>query len=177
MTLQPFFDAPLAIQVHAISAIQALVIGAYVLSARGKGGRLHKVIGYVWATNMAIAIATSWFISELRIIGPFSPIHLLSAYATFALVAAIRHARRGNIAAHRGIMRGLYLGGVLTACVLAFLPGRTMNRIFFAELGEWTGFSVVLAIALIGAGVYVTRTDRRRRPAHRPLPPRANPAP
>lgn len=154
--LQPFFDAPLMVQLHAISAIEALVLGAYVLHAR-KGGRLHRVLGYLFTANMAVAIATSWFITGLQMIGPFSPIHALSAYATVTLTRAILAARRGDIPAHRGEMRGLYYGGICTAGVLAFLPGRVMNRIFFAELGEEQGFMLVLALAMIGVGIYLRR--------------------
>jgi uncharacterized membrane protein len=42
-----------------------------------------------------------------------------------------RALRAGNIAAHKAPMRGLYIGGLIFAGLLTFLPGRVMYRMFF----------------------------------------------
>ncbi len=162
ISLDPFLNAPLHVQIHAISALQALVLGAYVLNVR-KGDRWHRILGYIWVVSMALAIGTSWFISGIAMFGPFSPIHLLSAYATYALIQAVRSARRGDVKAHRGTMRGLYFGGLITAGVLSFLPGRIFNRLLFSGIGEDQGFLLVLGAVLIAAGIYMNRTWPRRR--------------
>ena len=149
----PFFDAPLAIQIHATSALECLVIGVYLLIAR-KGGPAHKVIGYIWVTNMAVAIISSMFINELRMVGPFSFIHLLSIWGAYSLVRAIQFARARDFKAHRSTMRGLYFGGVVVAGVLSFMPGRVSNRMLFSSIGENTGFALVLGLAAVGFVVY-----------------------
>lgn len=167
MNFQPFLDAPLHIQLHAISATESLLLGAWILFAPNKGRRLHKILGYVWVTNMAIAILTSWFIQGLQLIGPFSPIHALSALATVSLIRAILQARQGDIKAHKSTMRGLYFGGLVTASVLAFLPGRRFNSIFATQFGEVPVFAAVLALALFGTAFFLWRSKapRRRQPA------------
>jgi uncharacterized membrane protein len=46
-------------------------------------------------------------------------------------VGALRGAWTHNIALHRKAMMGVYIGGLLIAGSLAFLPGRIMHRIVF----------------------------------------------
>ena len=46
---------------------------------------------------------------------------------------AIYAARRGEIAKHRGRMTGLFVGGLLIAGTLAFMPGRLMWRLFLGD--------------------------------------------
>ncbi|MCB1517279.1 MAG: DUF2306 domain-containing protein [Hyphomicrobiaceae bacterium] len=161
MQLQPFLDAPLVIQLHAISATEALLLGAYVLWAK-KGGRWHKILGYIWVTNMAIAITTSWFINELRMFGPFSVIHILSAWSTYVLIRSIIHARQRNFAAQMGLMRGLYFGGLGVAAVLAFAPGRVFNRMVFSGIGEDLGFGIVISLAIVSFVAYRFRRPLRK---------------
>lgn len=160
MSVTPFLDASLMIQIHAIAAMEVLVLGVYLLSAR-KGGKWHRILGYVWVVNMFVAATSSFFIHQTRLIGPFSPIHGLSAWALYSLYVAIGHARAGRIAAHRGNMRGLYLGGAVVAGVLAFMPGRVFNRMLFGA-HEDIGFMLVLGLALIGTGLYLMRGRLRR---------------
>ena len=148
MDIQPFLDAPLAVQIHAVSALEALLLGPYLLYQRQRS-RLHRVLGYIWVTNMALAILSSWFIHGIRIVGPFGPIHILSAFATVSLFQAVRHARNGNYEAHRGNMRGLFFGGLVAAGVLAFMPGRVMNRMLFPHALENEGFIVVATLAAV----------------------------
>ena len=44
------------------------------------------------------------------------------------------HARRGQVAAHRQTMRGLYLGGCLLAGVFTLLPGRFLGSLLWPRL-------------------------------------------
>lgn len=148
MDFHPFLDASLQIQIHAISALQALILGPCLLLAR-KGTKAHRIWGYIWVTNMALAIATSFFIHQTRMFGPFSVIHLLSIWGAITLVRAILAARAGDIRAHRGQIRGLYFGGVGVAAALAFLPGRVMNHMLFSEVDENLGFILIVAILLL----------------------------
>ena len=46
------------------------------------------------------------------------------------LIAALA-ARRGNIAAHRRIMQGIFVGGLVIAGGFTFMPGRIMHSVLF----------------------------------------------
>ena len=63
--------------------------------------------------------------------GGFSLIHLLSGWTIISLPMAIYAVRRGKVQAHRRAMTGMFVGGLLVAGALTFLPGRLMWAIFF----------------------------------------------
>ena len=149
MSLSPLLSASPAIQIHAIGAILALGLGPVILFAK-KGNSLHKVLGRIWALAMLATIASSYMIFEVRLWGPFSPIHLLSVYSTYALISGIYHARAGNIKKHKDAMQGLYFGGLIVAGTFTFMPGRVMNLVLFGEPSE-TGFYMVLTLVIVGA--------------------------
>lgn len=130
--LQPFWEAPLAIQIHVVTALIALFIGIYVFSKR-KGTKLHRNMGKVWVVMMALVALSSLFIHQLKVWGAFSPIHLLSIFVLGALVQAIWMARHGYIKAHKRIMVGLFSGGLILAGLLTFGRDLLMHRIFFAN--------------------------------------------
>lgn len=148
MTLDPFLAADPQVQLHAISAFLALVLGPLIFLRR-KGDTTHKLLGRIWVGAMVLTISSSYFIFQIRLWGPFSPIHLISIYASLGLAQGIYYARKGNIAAHRSAMRGLYLGGLLIAGTFTFLPGRLLNRVVFGPNGE-AGFYLLLGgVAII----------------------------
>lgn len=77
MSLGPLLSAPPPIPWHAFAAFAALAVGGAQL-ALPKGNTRHRVMGYAWVTLMlAIAISSFW-IQQIRLVGPFSPIPLLS---------------------------------------------------------------------------------------------------
>ena len=75
MDLAPLTHAPLSIRVHAVAALGAFVLGAVQL-ARIKGTRRHRALGYAWAALMLIVAVSSFWVHEIRLWGPWSPIHL-----------------------------------------------------------------------------------------------------
>src|SRR6202030_1117085 len=77
MNLAPLLDAAPAIRLHAFAAMTAFALGIVQLSAP-KGTLPHRTIGWIWVTLMAIVGVSSFWIHELRLWGPWSPIHLLS---------------------------------------------------------------------------------------------------
>lgn len=155
MSLAPLLAASPVIQVHAISAILALGLGPIIFIAK-KGNKLHKIIGRIWALAMIGTIASSYFIFGIRLWGPFSPIHLLSLYSSYALISGIHYARVGQIKKHKATMQGLYIGGLIVAGTFTFMPGRVMNLVVFGEPSEM-GFYMVLAIVLTGFAVFKLR--------------------
>jgi uncharacterized membrane protein len=129
MTLAPLLNAPLAIQIHAFAAIALIPLTA-VQFWRRKGGINHRVLGWTWVVLMAIAAISSFWINSIRLIGPFSPIHILSIVTAVSLVGAIWARRSGRIVQHRRIMIQITIGWAI-AGVLAALPGRVMYQMIF----------------------------------------------
>jgi uncharacterized membrane protein len=116
--------------VHAAAAVAALPIGGYQLYAmKGTGG--HRVVGYVWVALMTVVAVSSFWIHEIRQLGWFSVIHLLSLYVAVSLPIAVIAARQGNIARHRGTMKGMYIGGLIIAGLFTLTPGRVLGQLVF----------------------------------------------
>ena len=132
MSLAPFLAASPLIQIHAAAATLALVLGPVVIFRRRRDA-LHKQLGYVWVTFMALAALSSFGIWGFGVIGPFSPIHILSVLALWTLWTSIRAARARDIRRHELALRNLYWRGLIVAGLLNFLPGRSTNRSFFPE--------------------------------------------
>ena len=76
---------------------------------------------------MALVAITGSLIHEIRMVGPLSPIHLLSHIELITLFWAIRAARQGLVSRHRRAMRMLYVLGFLLAEAFTFLTGRLMH--------------------------------------------------
>ena len=138
MNLNILFNASPAIQIHVYAAILAFITGALVLWRR-KGTANHKRWGKVWVALMVITALTSFFINEIRLVGPFSPIHIISLGTLLSLFLAIKAVRNGDIKSHKSSMKATYIGGMGIAGGLAFMPGRlmydvalepTMNKFF-----------------------------------------------
>ena len=115
---------------HALAALAAVMPGGAQL-ATSKGTVRHRVSGWIWVSLMAYVAVSSFFISELRLWGAFSPIHLLSVWTLFSLVIAVYHARRGNIRQHKIWMSLLYLGALLITGLFTLWPGRVMHGVLF----------------------------------------------
>jgi uncharacterized membrane protein len=123
--------APPAIQIHLLAAGAAFFLGLmqFVLP---KGTGLHRTTGWIWVLLIATAAVSSLFIRQLNH-DAFSLIHILSGWTLVVLPMAVYAARRGEIAKHRGRMTGLFIGGLLIAGTLAFMPGRLMWRLFLGN--------------------------------------------
>ncbi|MBC6981570.1 DUF2306 domain-containing protein [Caulobacter sp. 17J80-11] len=118
-----------AIQLHLATALLALAIGTILLLGV-KGNRLHRALGWTWVIAMATTAVSSLFIRELNH-GALSFIHLLSGWTIVGLPMAVYAARRHKVAQHRRSMTGMFVGGLILAGLLAFLPGRLMWELFF----------------------------------------------
>lgn len=125
-----FAEAAPIIQAHAILAGMAIIVGGLQL-ALPKGTRLHRNLGYLWVSGMAVVALSSFAIHEIRVVGPFSPIHLLSIFVLYALFKAIKAARAGRIAQHKRGMVLLYILGLLITGGFTLLPGRLMHTVLF----------------------------------------------
>jgi uncharacterized membrane protein len=133
MNLTPALDASLAVRIHLVTVIPAFIIGTWLIFFSVKGKVLHRALGYTYLVLMTITATATLFIHETNPSGPFgfSLIHLFVPLTYFGVYGAIANARQHNIAGHRAAMIGLYVGGMLIAGSLAFLPGRIMHSIVF----------------------------------------------
>ena len=118
------------IPIHAYAAFSAVILGGLQLS-RPVGTRSHKYLGYTWVILMLWVSISSFWIHSIKIIGPFSPIHILSIFTIWSVFDAIRSARNGNIRRHKSMMKSLYVLALIVTGLFTFLPGRTMNVVLF----------------------------------------------
>jgi uncharacterized membrane protein len=128
MTLAPLLNAAPAIQLHAVAAMAAFGLGI-VQFAAPKGTLPHRTVGWIWVALMTVVGVTAFFIHELRIWGPWSPIHLLAVFTLVTLPLAVWHARRHAVDRHRWAMISIFTGGLLIAGLFTFLPGRIMHTV------------------------------------------------
>jgi uncharacterized membrane protein len=161
MSLDPLLQATLPIQIHATTAILATVLGAFVLFRR-KGTPLHRLLGKLWVVLMVITATSAIFVNEMRIIGPFSPIHLFVLLTYAGLWQGLRDIRRGNVAGHRANMQAVYLNALLLAGAFTLLPGRRMHDVLFGEESGWTPSLVAIPLALATVAVLWLRLMPRK---------------
>jgi uncharacterized membrane protein len=132
MSLQPLLNAAPAIQIHAFAAMAAFALGIVQLTAP-KGTLPHRTLGYIWVALMVLVAGTSFWIHDLRVWGPWSPIHLLSIFTLATLPFAILHARHHRVTQHRNAMITMFAGALVIAGLFTFLPGRIMHAVAFGN--------------------------------------------
>ena len=114
MTL-PFSCAPLNTPAETVPAIAWVVTGFPGTSV----------------TLMLIVSISAFFIHQIRMWGPWSPIHLLAVYTLIMLPVGVIAAHRHVIERHRRTMVGIFIGGLVIAGVFTFYPGRIMYHVVF----------------------------------------------
>lgn len=134
MTLEPLLHAPLAIRIHVATVVPAFLIGTWQIFFSRKGQPFHRILGYAYLGLMTVTSVAALFVHALMPKSPFfgmSPIHLLVPLTLFGVIGALRGAWTHNLRLHRNAMLGVYIGGILIAGTLAFLPGRIMHAVVF----------------------------------------------
>lgn len=137
MSLDPLLQAPLIVQIHAFGAMAAFALGLVQIAAP-KGTLPHKTLGAVWIAIMIVVAASSAFIFRPAPAGtPYwerlSFIHLFIPITAFGIVSGVGLLLRGGPAMkrHSWPFISVFLGGLIVAGALAFLPGRIMHRVVF----------------------------------------------
>ena len=119
--------------IHLATVAPCFLIGAWLLLRR-KGTNVHKRLGRAYVVLILFtALVTLPMPAEVgpRLLDHFGFIHLFSVLVLVSVPAAIYSIRRGKVAAHRGHMIGVYVGGILIAGSFAFSPGRLLHGWLF----------------------------------------------
>ncbi|WP_426443003.1 DUF2306 domain-containing protein [Bradyrhizobium genosp. P] len=132
MSLAPLLDAAPAIPLHAFAAMAAFVLGTVQLAAP-KGTLPHRTLGWIWVILMLFVALSSFWIHQIRLLGPWSPIHLLSIFTLVMLVLGITAARRHDVRTHKFTMIGIFFGALVIAGLFTFVPGRIMHTVVFGQ--------------------------------------------
>jgi uncharacterized membrane protein len=130
MSLAPLLDAAPAIPLHAFAAMAAFALGI-VQFAAPKGTLPHRTLGWIWVILMTVVAISSFWIHQIRLVGPWSPIHLLSIFTLTMLPLAVWRARHHQVAGHRRVMILTFAGGLVVAGLFTFVPGRIMHAVVF----------------------------------------------
>lgn len=130
MNLNALLATCLPIQVHVVAVMLALIIGLLQLVLK-RGTSSHRAMGWIWVVAMAVTAISSFFIHQIRLVGAWSPIHILSVVTLVYLVLAIQVARQGNMQRHGMIMEWLFLFALIGAGAFTLLPGRLMHVVLF----------------------------------------------
>lgn len=129
------------IAVHLTAALAALVIGPLAIWAR-RGStqrtRVHRAAGYAWVTMMLATAISALFIRDYQLPNwaGYTWIHLFVPVTLAGLFGAFRALALHDIARHRKIMQGLYVGACLGAGAFTLLPGRYLGQLVW---GQWFG--------------------------------------
>lgn len=130
MNLVPILVAPFAIQFHLATVLPAFVIGTWLIFESSKGSPWHRRLGVLY---MGLMVATAVSTSFIRALDPprLTLIHLFIPLTLVGVGSALLAVRRGDIKGHRRAMIGLYVGALVIAGGLTFLPGRILHAVFF----------------------------------------------
>jgi uncharacterized membrane protein len=130
VSLAPLFNAAPPIPLHAFAAMTAFALGL-VQFAAPKGTLPHRTIGWIWVLLIVTVAISSFWIHQIRLLGPFSPIHLLSIFTLIVLPIGVWRAHRHRVADHRRIMSFIFAGALVVAGLFTFVPGRIMHTVVF----------------------------------------------
>jgi uncharacterized membrane protein len=132
MSLAPLLDAAPAVPLHAFAAMAAFALGI-VQFAAPKGTLPHRTIGWIWVGLMMMVAISSFWIHQIRLLGPWSPIHLLSIFTLIIIPLGVWQAHRHDVTAHRRIMILTFTGALVIAGLFTFVPGRIMHSVVFGQ--------------------------------------------
>lgn len=130
VSLAPLLNAAPGIPLHAFAAMAAFVLGVVQLAAP-KGTLPHRTLGWIWVGLMAVVAVSSFWIHQIRLVGPWSPIHLLSIFTLVMLPLGVWKAHRHEVRGHRQIMIFIFSGALVVAGLFTLVPGRIMHVVLF----------------------------------------------
>jgi len=150
---------------HASTASVGLLLGGYQLRRRVKGDRVHRSLGWVWVGAMGFMTTSSFAIRELRH-GQLSLLHVLSVVTLVSLIIGVVAIRRGNVARHRGAMRGSWFGLIGAFVGAVAVPERRIPTFAVTDPAGATLAAVTILALTVGLIWLAHGVDR-----HFPSPP------
>lgn len=122
-------EVPDLVWAHIATIVIALVLTPVMLLRR-RGDRLHRRLGWIWATALAATAAATFGIRGINQ-GSMSLIHILSAWTLIQVPLIVWAARTHNIARHRFAVRAMVTGALIIAGVFTFPFDRLMGQWLF----------------------------------------------
>lgn len=113
-----------------IATIVLAVILTPVMLLRRRGDRLHRRLGWVWVSSMALTAIFTFWIRGLNQ-GSLSLIHILSAWTLIQVPLIVWSARAHNHLRHRNAVRGMVAGALLIAGIFTFPFDRLLGHWLF----------------------------------------------
>lgn len=152
------------ISLHAIAASYSLIFGAMNLLRRNKGGRIHRIVGRIWAVAMYVVVLTSFGIRTID--GGFNWLHALSVLTFCTLTTGLLAIRKKNIRAHRSFMTGSYFGLIGAFVGVLAVPPRHIPQLAIHELPL---LGLLILVLLGTAALTVIGITQLRRPQTIPI--------
>ena len=125
MTFQPLIQTPFIIQFHVIFVRYRILLGP-ISVFRKRWDRAYKITEHSWVLAISLVSLSSFWIQEIKVFNPFSPIHILSLATLIGLYQGFRLVRQRRFVEHSRQMQMLFfslclprLGLNLMAAVLA----------------------------------------------------------
>jgi uncharacterized membrane protein len=113
------------IWMHLATVLTPLAITPVQLLRR-RGDGTHRVLGWLWALSLFGTALISFGIRGIND-GGLSIVHLFSVVTIVSVPLLVFAARHQRIARHRGAVRGLVTGALLTAGYFTLIPGRMLG--------------------------------------------------
>lgn len=89
----------------------------------------HRTLGWIWVILMLVVALSSFWIHQIRLMGPWSPIHLLSIFTLMMLALGVAAARTHDVRRHKFTMIGIFFGALVIAGLFTLMPGRIMHAV------------------------------------------------
>ena len=120
---------PAVIWAHIATILVAVALTPIML-LRPRGDRLHRALGWIWASALFLAALLSFAVTAINP-GHWSYIHLLSLFTMGQVPFIVLAARRHNWKRHRSAVRGMVTGGLVVAGFFTLTSERLLGHWLF----------------------------------------------
>ena len=122
-------EVPAFVWGHIATIVLAVVLTPVMLLRR-RGDRLHRRLGWVWVSAMALTAILTFWIRGLNQ-GSLSLIHILSAWTLVQVPLIVWAERAHEHRKHRNAVRGMVAGALLIAGIFTFPFDRLLGHWLF----------------------------------------------
>jgi uncharacterized membrane protein len=122
-------EVPAVVWGHIATILLAVILTPAMLLRR-RGDRLHRRLGWLWVSAMALTAILTFWIRGLNQ-GSLSWIHILSAWTLVQVPLIVWAARAHNHRRHRNAVRGMVAGALIIAGIFTFPFDRLLGHWLF----------------------------------------------